>query len=112
MTQLNRMPNYNTPLLERGEVGAGWFRLWQGLWSGVPTQNLSVVRATGSPFTYQAPAGGTLIIQGGTVTQVQFSRDGTTFFVTGQTQGMFPVSQGDALVITYSVAPTLTFVPR
>lgn len=112
MTQLNRMPDYNTPLLFNGVVGSGWYRLWQGLWSGTPTQNLSSVILSASPFTYRAPAGGTLIVQGGTVSQVQFSRDGSAFFTTGQTQGMFPVSQGDALVITYSVAPTLTFVPR
>lgn len=112
MIQLNRMPDYNTPLLDNGAVASGWFRLWQGLWSGTPTQNLSAVTPGASPFTYRAPAGGSLIVQGGTVSQVQFSRDGTAFFTTGQTQGMFPVSQGDALAITYSAAPTLNFVPR
>lgn len=112
MPQLNRMPDYNTPLLEGGVVASGWYRLWQGLWSGTPTQNLSSVAPTSSPFTYRAPSGGWLIVQGGTVSQVQFSRDGTTFITTGQTQGMFPISQGDALSITYSSAPTLTFVPR
>ena len=112
MTQLNRMPDVRTPLVTNGATTAGWSRFWQGLWSGVPTQNVSSVTPSGSPYIYSAPAGGSLIVQGGSVSQIQFSRDGLTFFTTGQTAGMFPLSLGDVLVITYSGAPSLTFVPR
>jgi hypothetical protein len=110
--QLNRMPDVNQPLAIKGITGAGWFRFWLGLWSGAPTGNVSVVTPINAPFTYAAPVGGTLIVNGGSVSQVRYSRDGANFYVTGQTQGMFPLSQGDQVVITYSVPPTLTFAPR
>lgn len=111
--QLNRLPDFSTPLATKGTTSSSWMRFWQGLFSGAPTGNVSVVTVAASPFTYAAPFGGTLIINGGTVTQVQYSRDGGNFYVTGQTAGMFPVSQGDQLVVTYSVGPpTAIFVPR
>lgn len=110
--QLNRMPDVNQPLTVSGVIASGWFRFWQGLWSGAPTGYLSAVTPSGSPFTYTAPFGGTLIVDGGSVSGIQYSRDGETFYTTGQTQGMLPVSQGDQLVLTYSGAPTVTFVPR
>lgn len=113
MTQLNKLPDFNTPLTVKGVTQSPWYRLWQGLFSGVPTGNLSVVTVGPPPFTYVAPVGGTLILSGGTITQTQFSRDGANFYVTGQTTGMFPLSQGDQLVVSYSVGPpTATFVPR
>jgi hypothetical protein len=110
--QLNRLPDVTTPLTTKNTVTTGWFRLWQGLFSGAPTANVSVVTIGTTPFTYAAPIGGTLIVNGGTVSQTKFSRDGASFYVTGQTQGCFPLSQGDQLVISYSVPPTLTFVPK
>jgi hypothetical protein len=112
MSQLNYLPDVNTPLTIKGTINSSWFRCWQGLFSGTPTANVSVVTVGVTPFTYAAPLGGTVIINGGTVSQVKFSRDGASFYVTGQAQGMFPVSQGDLLVISYSVPPTVTFVPR
>jgi hypothetical protein len=106
------MPDVGQPLAQKGAIASGWFRFWQGLWSGTPTGNLSVVTPPNSPFTYAAPVGGTLIVSGGTVSQIKYSRDAANFYVTGQTQGMFPLSQGDQLVISYSAPPTLTFAPR
>lgn len=111
--QFNRMPDYNQPLTTKGVTASGWARFWQGLWSGAPTGAISVVTVGSTPFTYTAPMGGTLIVNGGTTTQIKFSRDGANFYITGLTAGMFPLSQGDQLVVTYSVGPpTVTFVPR
>ena len=110
--QLNRMPDVAQPLSPKGTTASGWYRFWQGLWSGTPTGNVSVVTPISSPFTYAAPVGGTLIVNGGVVSQVRYSRDGANLYVTGQTQGMFPLSQGDQVWITYSVPPILTFAPR
>jgi hypothetical protein len=51
-----------------------------------------------------------MIIRGGSVSAVQFTRSVTT--LTGQTQGVFPLAQGDTLTITYTGGgPTLTWVP-
>ncbi len=111
--QFNRMPTVNESLTTKGATTRGWFSFWAGLFSGQATGPASGITVKSSPFSYVAPSGGSVIIQGGTTTQIQFSRDGVNFFVTGVTAGMLPVSQGDTLVVTYSVGPpTMTFVPR
>jgi hypothetical protein len=113
MIDLNRMPTYTLPLSEKGQTHRTWYSFFSGLATGKPTGIVSAVMLNGSPFTFTAPSGGTLIVNGGSTTQIQYSRDGAAYFVTGQTAGMFPVSLGDKIEITYSMAPpTVNFVPR
>lgn len=111
MNQYNVIPNYNVPLTNGGFTGKDWFFFWSGLYHGLPPGNVLEVAATASPMAYTAPVKGNLIVQGGTVSQVEFSRDGVNLYDTAQTQGIFPLNAADILTITYSVAPTLTFVP-
>lgn len=106
------VPNYREPIVEKGVTGRTWYQFLVDVWKGKPPASESTVLATSSPFTYTAASKGFVIVQGGTVSLVQFSRNGTTNYTTGQTQGTFPLSQGDSLVVTYSVAPTLTWVPQ
>jgi hypothetical protein len=77
----------------------------------VPPSNIT---ATASPFTYQNTGlyDADVIINGGTVTQIQFSRDNSTFYTIGTTQGMVRLSPNDRVVVTYSSAPTMTLVQR
>jgi hypothetical protein len=110
--QFNTQPTYDDPIVVKGNTGKSWYRFFSGLKTGQPFGLPFALTAASSPFTYKAIQGGTVIIQGGTVSMVSFSRDGVTNFNTGQTQGMFPLSQGDVLIITYSGTPNLTFVPR
>lgn len=110
--QLNRMPTYTEPLETNAVTTRGWFSFWAGLFSGQPTGLVSSVSVGSSPFNYVAPTGGAVIVQGGTVSLIKLSRDGTTFFTTGMTSGVLPVSQGDTVQVTYSGAPTMTFLPR
>lgn len=83
-----------------------------------PPQNYglaaSSITVTASPFTYTNQTGVTadVIVSGGTVSQIEFSRDGTTFFGVGVTNGMFMLSPYDWLRVTYTAAPTMTLVPR
>lgn len=110
--QYNRLPEYNEQMTTKGQTTRGWYSLFAGFITGQPTGPASAITPISSPYTYKAAQGGTLIIQGGTVSLVSFSRDGVNNFNCGQTQGLFPLSQGDQLIITYSAAPNLTFVPR
>jgi len=112
MTQFNRFPTYQENLAEKGVTTRGWYTFWSGLFKGQPTGPIAPIAVTASPFTYTATQGGSVLIQGGTVSLVQISRDGTTNFATGATQGPFPVSQGDLLIVNYTVAPNMTFIPR
>lgn len=74
----------------------------------------STITVTGSPFTYQNTTTfpTDVIVQGGTVSKVEFSRDGTTWYDTGVVAGMFGLSPSDRLRVTYTVAPTMTLIPR
>ena len=63
-----------------------------------------------SPFTYTAPAAGQVAVTGGTVSAIALIRQGTTV-ATGLTVGMFPVARLDQIKVTYTVAPTMTFLP-
>ncbi len=67
-----------------------------------------------SPFVFKtAFSQGTcfVIVQGGNVTKIEFSRDGKIFFDTGVTQGPIPMSGSDSVRVTYAAPPTMTFVP-
>jgi hypothetical protein len=67
-----------------------------------------------SPFTFQNTTGRSvdLIVAGGTVSAIDFSRDDVNFYVVGQTAGVFWLSPYDYLRVTYTAAPTITLVPR
>jgi hypothetical protein len=79
--------------------------------STVAPSNITV---TTSPFTYQNTTGydGDVIISGGTVSNVEFTRDNTTFYDTGLLMGVLRLSPSDRVRVTYTVAPTMTYVPR
>lgn len=64
-----------------------------------------------SPWTYVVPAYGNLVIQAGTVSAVTITRPGGSPVNIGVQAGMFPVQTGDSVIITYTVAPTVTFIP-
>lgn len=109
--QLNNLPNYPVPLQDRGITSKDWYFFFAGLFKGLaPAAEVPVVVGA-SPFTYNPSVKGTVIVSGGTVSAIAFSRDGTTFYSTGQTAGMFTLNAQDRLRVTYTVLPTLTFVP-
>ncbi|HEX2243745.1 MAG TPA: hypothetical protein VHK27_10920, partial [Gammaproteobacteria bacterium] len=64
-----------------------------------------------SPFVYQAVIRGQAHIGGGTVSAVEFSRNGSTWYPAGITQGFVQMDARDSLRVTYTVAPSITFVP-
>lgn len=110
MTAYRAIPTYKTPLVTGENLSASWYRWMNDTDQGTPPSAEAAVTAGPSPFTYQAPKKGFVIITGGTVSAVQFTRVGT--YTTGMVSGMFPVSLGDKLTVTYSGAPTITFVPQ
>lgn len=63
-----------------------------------------------SPFTYTASAVGHVLING-TVTALSLTR-GSTMITLPLTTPIVPVDNGDAVKVTYSTAPTMTWVPR
>lgn len=61
-----------------------------------------------SPYSFQAPSAGTVVVNGGTVTGLDFTRDGATLIAFPS--GVVPVSAGDTVIVTYAVLPTMTFI--
>lgn len=109
--QFNSLPNFNVPLARDGITSKDWFFFWAGSFTGLaPAAELPITPGA-SPYTYSAQVKGSVIVSGGTVSVIAFSRDGTTFYTTGQTAGMFTLNAQDRLRVTYTVLPTMTFVP-
>lgn len=111
MAEFNNLPVFPTPLVERGSTNKDWYFFFVGLFQGLAPEAEVNVPATGSPLTFSATRGGYLIVAGGTVSAIEFSRDGITFYTIGITNGIVPVCSSDRVRVTYSVAPTMTFVP-
>jgi hypothetical protein len=74
----------------------------------------SNIAITSSPFTYINTTGypADIIVSGGGVVLLEFSRNGVTFFSTGSFYGMFTLSPYDQLRVTYETQPQMTLVPR
>ena len=109
--QHNNLPNFNVPLAKQGITSKDWYFFWANLFTGLSPGNETPLTVGASPFTYIAEVKGSVIVNGGTVSAIAFSRDGVTFYTTGQTAGMFMLNARDSLRVTYTVLPTLTFVP-
>jgi hypothetical protein len=71
------------------------------------------VGASPYTFTNNGQNDVTAIVTAGTVSAVDYSRDGSTFFtVAAATGAQVTLSPSDSVKLTYTVAPTLTIVPR
>lgn len=65
---------------------------------------------TGSPFTITPNALGTLIITSGTISNITLTRGNTDIVLTGEK--IIPIRLTDTVTITYSVLPTVQFLPN
>lgn len=74
-----------------------------------PLTAASFVTVGASPFTYEPPTDGCVAVVGGVVTGLAYGRQGTFTTISG---GLVPVKRGDSVRITYTTAPTVTFIPQ
>lgn len=104
------MQNQQQPLVDSsGRMTQPW---WTFFAQQFGPQKIQGVTPNGSPYVFKAQNfRGSLMISGGTVSSVQYSQDGINYIPTGQTAGCFPMAGGDFVKITYSVAPTMNYVP-
>lgn len=111
MNQLNKLPQFGNPLQVQGVTSRDWYFFWSGLYHRLAPELETPITPGVSPYVYSAPRGGFVMVTNGTVSDIEWSRDGVTFYSTGQTSGQFAVSAADQLRITYAVAPDVLFVP-
>lgn len=76
------------------------------------TGAIASITVGASPYAYTAPAAGTVVVSGGTVSAITLKRGTPAAISVGETAGVIPVSAGDIVTTTYSAAPTMSFVPR
>lgn len=86
-----------------------WYRFLGSL--GISGADAVSITVTASPFSYVATTTGTVFVRGGTVSLIELGRNGV-FTNIGVIAGPVPVSEGDAVRVTYTVLPTMTFVRR
>lgn len=101
----------------QGGTSSQYYHLTQAQYNSITYRSTAAPAAIvvgGSPFTYHNTNTYDLdvIVQGGTVSLVEFSRDNTTYYNVGFTSGIVRLSPSDYLRVTYTVTPTMTGVPR
>lgn len=106
------IPNYKVPMMSKGTLERTWYQFFADVWKGRPQGAVSTVTVGTSPFTYQVTSKGFIIVQGGTVSLIQFTRDGITNYNTGLTNGCIPLSEGDSVIVTYSIIPHMRWIPQ
>jgi len=99
-----------------GRVTKDWYRFFASLSSGAGAGSggEDVTPSTGvSPYSFFADQAGTLIISGGSIFLVEFTRDQINYYNVGTFRGMFPMLASDVMRVTYDPAspPTMTFFP-
>lgn len=103
-------PSWAIPLLNPdGTTNQAWFNYLTQL-QGVPSPILSVTPGP-SPFAYKAPSNGALAVSVGTVSSITLARARVSGVNVGFTSGSISVAANDVVTITYSVAPTVNFIP-
>lgn len=110
-SQFRTVPTYDQQLSPGNHNDSTWYRYFQQNESGTPPSGELPVTLMASPFSYTAQLKGFVIVSGGTVANIMFSRTAGTFYLTGQTSGVFPMAQNDVIKVTYSAKPSLVFVP-
>ena len=114
------IPSNRVPFIDErtGLMSREWYRYLLALLESnvdyVPPNNPAPVPLSGSPLAYsnttERPID--IMISGGGVIKVEFQRGTGAKFSTGSYYGMFGLSPGDALTITYSGTPTITAISR
>lgn len=97
-----------------GSFQKDWYLFLTNLYSavieGLP-QAEEALTISASPMTYTAVIRGQALIEGGTVSVIEFSRNGRDWYDTGTASGFVQMDTGDRLRVTYSVAPTIVYFP-
>ncbi len=109
------MVRNQTPMvIERAITQKDWYLFFTNLYTAVTDglpQPEEAATITASPMTYTAVIRGQANISGGTVSVIEFSRNGTDWYDTGITTGFVQMNRSDLIRITYAVAPNITFFP-
>ena len=105
------VPSLLAPLIDaRGLLVKPWNYFFQQFTQDAPAV-VSII-PTGSPFDFTSTSGGTMSVVGGTVSDISIVRGTVVIPVASSTADpvLVPLSIGDTVRVTYSVAPTMRFL--
>jgi hypothetical protein len=104
-----KVPDLVSPAVDQqGRFSRAWVQFFSGF--GAAPKAIETITVGTSPFAYTAPAAGSVLLRGGAVTFTDLIR-GPSPLPLGVTSGLIPVAAGDTLVVTYTVAPSMFFIP-
>lgn len=102
------LPTLLAPFVDnRGKIKQPWNFYLQQFTQAPPS--ILTITVGGSPFSYQAVEPGVIAVTGGTISAITLTRGIITINVTGEK--LIPVAIADTVEITYSVLPTVQFIP-
>lgn len=106
------LPNVLQDFINNGKgIKSPWIQYLQQF-TIAPPSFADVIVGT-SPFEYTAEEPGNIYISGGTVTGITLTRgvDTLTVFPNTVNPRLVPVAVADIVEVTYSVLPTIKFIP-
>jgi hypothetical protein len=136
-----KIPGYRVPFLDTKTslISREWYRYFNDLFglTGSGSNNISLldvqtaptvkdtvksrrevqaytVAVGASPFTYinKTSTEVDVLVSGGTLTSIEFSRDYSTFYTILANRAMVRLSPYDSILVTYTAAPSLVIIPR
>ena len=118
-TIIQAFPQGSAPFVNpsTGTINLAWMQLLISLWNRTGGANGSIaipaiapIAVASSPFSYTAVANGNIFIAPGTYCKVTITRNSVTLVYGYVTRGIFPVSIGDIITITYTtLTPVINF---
>ncbi len=112
-TNQQGFPRVTAPVVDvnTGIIEQIWYQFFVSLWQrtgggkgGAPNPIVNI-DVTASPFSYIAPIAGNVWIDPGTYCKVTMERGGDVLSFGYVTRGIFPLSVGDVLTVTYTTYP-------
>lgn len=92
-----------------GIVSSVWYQFLTRLQQLSAERQIAPLTVGASPFVYTASTIGNVFVSGGTVSSIVLGRSNVNLAVPS---GIFvPVAADDTVTVTYTVLPTMTFVP-
>lgn len=92
-----------------GKFASVWYQFLARLAQLTAESPMTLPTVGASPYTFTAGTIGNMFVTGGTVSSIVLTRSGTS--ITCQPDQFIPMAAGDTITVTYSVLPTMTFVP-
>lgn len=104
------LPDFGLAAVDKdGKFTAVWQRALTRLAQLTAARKFLAVSPGASPFTFTATTIGNLLIGGGAVSAVSLVRGAQS--VACPSSGFIPMAAKDSVVVTYTVVPTLNFIP-